>query len=318
MKSYFLIVGDSFLVEEKCADIAALAVKEAGGEVTKQSFYLSDTPLATILTEARTLPFLVERQIFIIHQTDRLKKADQEILEPYFQNPNPQTILIFTAPSIDKRSGLDKFFIKYQGEAVFFDDSGKQGIAARFIRDKLKQFKKRMEPRLTKRLEELTGDAPAFLDSILNQLILYTGDREEITAEDLSHFEEKLAGIDVFNLIEAIGSRNTAEALRLYNNYMNEAGTDFFSLLGLLHWQMRRLWKGRIMLDEGAPAASITKQCKVFPSSKAGQFMGQLKTFPREKIERAIDRLAELDLGIKTGNMLDRMGMERWIIEASA
>lgn len=318
MKSYFLLVGDSFLVEEKCAVIAAATAKEAGGEVTKQSFYLSDTSLGNILTEARTLPFLVERQIFIIHQAERLKKADQDVLEPYFQNPNPQTVLIFTAPSIDKRSGLDKFFVKYQGEAVFFEDSVKQGLAARFIRDKLKQFKKRMDPQLIKRLEELTGDAPAFLDSILNQLILYTDDREEITAGDLAHFEEKLAGIDVFQLVNAIGARKTADALRLYNNYMEEAGTDFFSLLGLLHWQMRRLWKGRIMLDEGAPAASITKQCKVFPSSQAGQFVNQLKAFPREKLEKAIDRLAELDLAVKTGNSLDRMGMERWIIEASA
>lgn len=315
MKSLYLLVGDTFLVDEKLAELVKFAQKQ-GGEVLKQTFYLSDTPLPEILTTARTLPFLVDKQIFVVQQADKFKKADQEVLQPYFENPNPQTILIFTAASIDRRGGLDKFFTKHGGEFVLFEEAQMRGVASKFIRDKLKQFNKKIEPKVQKRLEELVGDAPSFLDSILNQLILYVDEREIINEADLEHFEEKLNGIDVFQLMNAIASKDVSNALKLYNSYMEEAGTDFFSLQGLLHWQIRRLWKARVMMDEGAAAQMISKQCKVSPR-QSGLFMNQVKAFKREQLERAIDSLFDLDIGVKTGNANDRLGMERWIIEVS-
>ncbi|HTL48047.1 MAG TPA: DNA polymerase III subunit delta [Verrucomicrobiae bacterium] len=318
-KLFYLFLGDPFIVDEQIRELTARLEKENPGGVSKQTFRLKETPLAAVLTQARTLPFLISLQIFKIADADLLKEGDLEAFSQYWEAPAPATCFILQSPVTDlKKNPLAKWAQKEKAEILLFSDRDKQGAASKFIRDKLRQYGKKMAPDAQRRLEEQVGDAPGMLDSILNQMATYAGEREEITLEMLEMFEEKLTAVNVYHLVDAISFGKTQAALKLFNEYIRENDADILSFLGLLHWQLRRLWLAAVLLEQGVSENSILFRCGVY-ESQGRNFMRQARQVSRLRLEKTVEGLFQLDWAIKTGRASeDTLAVEQWIVGCGA
>ncbi len=114
----------------------------------------------------------------------------------------------------------------------------------------------------------------------------------------------------------AISAGKTREALKLFHQYAEDNPKDLLSFVGLLHWQLKRLWIASVMLSEGQPEFAVMTRCKVF-GSRQNPFMQQVKAASRAKLERAIEKLFHLDWALKTGLAEDRPALERWVVEST-
>lgn len=56
-KQHYLVIGDSFLVDQQVHTILASLKKDSKAEFSEQVYYLNDKSLESVLTEARNLPF---------------------------------------------------------------------------------------------------------------------------------------------------------------------------------------------------------------------------------------------------------------------
>lgn len=311
-----LILGDSFLGTERFQSVSAELTKKTVGEVSSQTFYLKETPLKSILSQARTLPFGASAQIFRIMEASLLKKEDAETLETYVEHPAPAAYLVFLADELDTKSPLLALFQK-QGELIRLDEGERQTASSRLIRERLKQAGKTMPPDVIRRIEDKAGEYPAFIDSLLNQLIQYAGEAKEITGEMSARFEENLSSVDVYKLMDAISARRLADSLVLFSRYLEENEKEFLSFMGLLHWQFRRLWQASVLLEEGISEPTVLKKCKVYPNQSRA-FLQQVRSFNRARLERGIEGLFQLDWAVKTGRAEERSGFERWLVELTA
>lgn len=167
------------------------------------------------------------------------------------------------------------------------------------------------------RLEESAGEFPAFLDSILEQLITYAGETSSITEPMVEIFEQNLGESDTFALTEAISQRKTSAALVLAHALMEKNNRDAVMLIGLLHWQIRRLWQARVLLDRGESEGAVLKKCRVYPG-QAPYFLKSLRTFPRKKIEQALEGLFSLDRQMKSGNVETGAALESWLVRVTS
>lgn len=316
MKNQFiLILGDSYLAAERFQSIAADYSKKDAA-LSSQTFYLKETPLKSVLSQARTLPFGVTTQIFRVMEAALLKKDDAEALEAYAGHPAPSTILVFAAEEMDAKSPVLAVFQK-SGEVIRLDQGERQSASSRLIRERLKQAGKTMPQAVIRRIEEKAGEYPAFIDSLLTQLIQYAGDAPEITDEMAERFEENLSTVDVYKLMDAISARRLGDSLVLFNRYLEENEKEFLSFMGLLHWQFRRLWQASALLDDGISEATVLKKCKVYPN-QSRNFLQQVKSFGRARLERGIEGLFQLDWAVKSGRAEERSGFERWLAELTA
>ncbi len=311
-----LILGDSFLGTERFQSVSAELTKKHTGEVSSQTFYLKETPLKSVLSQARTLPFGAAAQIFRIMEASLLKKEDVEALEAYVEHPAPSSYLVFLADEMDAKSSLLALFQK-QGELVRLDEGERQTASSRLIRERLKQAGKTMPAEVIRRIEDKAGEYPAFIDSLLNQLIQYAGEAKEITSEMAVQFEENLSSVDVYKLMDAISARRLADSLVLFSRYLEENEKEFLSFMGLLHWQFRRLWQASVLLEEGISEPTVLKKCKVYPNQSRA-FLQQVRSFNRARLERGIEGLFQLDWAVKTGRAEERSGFERWLVELTA
>ncbi len=314
LRPVYLWAGDPRWCEESLEELGRRIRAKTPGEIHTQTFYLTENSLDPALAQARTLPFLMSFQILRLKEAQCLKAKNFENLERYLSAPSPLTALIFEAASGLERKHPLVELVQAHGEVRFFDEdthAPRQGKS--FVNLKFTAAGKSVDPAALRRLEEQAQIAPSAVDTILDQLILVSGNARQITDEMVQAFEEKFSEVDGFALIGAIASRKTARALVLLRELLDQNAGDYFSLVGLLHWQIRRFWQAGMLLEKGEPESLVMKKCKVSPR-QAPYFLRQLRMIPNAKLAQALEGLFRLDWNLKTGQAEGEAALESWVV----
>lgn len=306
----FVLVGDPFLCEEKRKEILGTLEKELGRGLHLVVRRPGDIPMAEVFSEARTLPFLAAAQLFCFREADQFTKDDIAFWAEYFQSPPPRTFLIFEAEALDRNHP----FLEWAGKAgqAFFLESQANRMVAQFIRGKLNQARKMITREALENLERRLGESLTFLDSFLEQLILFVGERPQIESSDVDAFDEKLSQMEGDDLLQALSDRDVSKALEALNDLLDAGFRDFPSVLGLIHWQLRRLWEAKRWQARGTSERDISYRLRLSPS-RAQSFFKRLERFSLEELEGILEGLFELDWRLKTGRAEGRYEIETWL-----
>jgi DNA polymerase-3 subunit delta len=308
----FLIAGDPFLRAQKAKALVAEIEKKAGEPLAHQTFSLDEAPLETVLAAARTLPFFSSGQVIRVQGAELLKSPDLEVLTAYLGNPAPGTTLILEADDLKGISELQKL-IKAKGQLILLAKDEARGAGAAFVQQKLMQYHKTMAPGAKARVLAMCGDAVMFLDTILERLVQFSGDQKEIDEDMVNRFEENWTEMDVFKLTNALVDRDPARALKVFRDLMEFYEADLFSLVGILHWQLRQLWQAAMLLTSGVSEREISSKLRMAPSR-----LSALRRFPVARLESAIEALYQIDRKSKTGQVEGVSGLEAWLLEYTA
>ncbi|MFA7254706.1 MAG: DNA polymerase III subunit delta [Candidatus Omnitrophota bacterium] len=305
----FLISGDAFLRTQKTKALATEIEKRSGGSLAHQTFNLDETPLETVLAAARTLPFFSSGQVIYAQGAGSLKEPDLSVLASYLEKPMSGTTLILEADDLKGASELQKL-IKAKGQLILLAKEEARGAGATFIQQKLMQYQKTMVPGAKARILAMCGDAVMFLDTILERLVQFAGDQREIDEDMVNRFEENWTEMDVFKLTNALVDRDPARALKVFRDLMEFYEADLFSLVGILHWQLRQLWQAAMLLTSGVSEREICSKLRMSPSR-----LNALRRFPVERLESAVEALYQIDRKSKSGQVEGVSGLEAWLLE---
>jgi DNA polymerase III subunit delta len=313
--SAILIVGDSFIAEERVKTLLADVRSKVKGEVFVQSYKLPDTPLEQIFSAARTLPFLAEFQVLRLQEVQNFKEKKSEAIADYLANPSATTLLVFEAWELAKDHALAALIAKI-GQVVFLESAEKRSMGSRFVKEKFRAAGKTLGPGVLERLEDQAADAPAFIDSVIDQMILYSGDQNTVTEDMLDQFEENHKEPNIFALTDAIAGRKVKDAIICLKQILTQDEKEIIPLVGLLHWQIRRFWQAKALMEEGVPQSVIMKKCKIYPK-QAPFFWRQLQQLSRKKLEQALEGLFDLDWALKSGRSEGAVDLEKWVIQTA-
>ena len=142
------------------------------------------------------------------------------------------------------------------------------------------------------------GDLQALTNEI-EKLVLYKGSEATIEAADVVLLSPYAAEETIFELVDALGNRQTARAAELFQEKVHE-GADPFYLFSMFIRQFRLLIQARYLLDRGERAAGIAEQMKQRPFV-ADKLARQARNFTLPQLEQIYRRLLEIDVDAKTG-----------------
>ena len=146
----------------------------------------------------------------------------------------------------------------------------------------------------------------------LEQLSLYTADREVIDRAVVEHLAHAVTPSTVFDLADAVGRGETGRALRLLAAHTADA-RRLPELIGVLGWHVRRLWLGRLRIDAGAPLVVVARELKV-PRSAVERWGAQVKRWHASALREAARVLLEADVHLKRGASHPRLLVEHLVI----
>jgi DNA polymerase-3 subunit delta len=173
------------------------------------------------------------------------------------------------------------------------------GALDKWIRDQVAERNGRIQPRAVQMLAANVSNNLAMLSNEIEKLVLYKGEDAEITAEDVSLLSPYAAEASIFDLVDALGNRNSKKASLLLQKKFSE-GADPFYLFSMFIRQFRLLIQVKTLSDEGKKPPAISQELKMH-SFVTGKLYQQSQGFSLPQLEQIYGHLLHIDVGAKTG-----------------
>jgi DNA polymerase III subunit delta len=307
----YLVVGDDEIEKDEIARAFQRAVPEDVQPFAFERYSALDIDPGVVVSSARTLPFLGDRRVIVVTRAEKWfggkrKAADDappdeddaggggDILEGYFDKPEPGSTVVFVAADVNRTFRLVKALLK---RAVVVECWGLKGekdprgpatealgragrlAAGLFKRAGLTIDRTALEPLLAH-----AGTDIAILRGDVERLILYCHGRKTVTLEDVDAVVSGTALLNAWGVVNAVERGDAREALRQVR-VVTEAGEAPFMTLGQIGW-----WVRNKLPQIGSP----------------------------ERVRTAVDAVFRTDLAMKSSGGEPRILLERLVVQLCA
>jgi DNA polymerase-3 subunit delta len=171
-----------------------------------------------------------------------------------------------------------------------------------WVRERTETLGGQIEPRAAAALAQNIGSNMRLLDQEIRKLLLYTGDRKTITADDVEVMVPYVQSADViFQMVDAVGQRNPRRAV-IYVHRLVGVGEHPLGIFGMIVRQFRLMIQVRWLMDRRYTQQQIISRLDLHPYV-ARKIYGQASQFTERQLRDAYQILVETDLAIKRGLM---------------
>lgn len=302
---------------DKLQEIIDQALGQADPQLALNIYDGNEAELADVLDNVRTMPFLSPVRVVVVKDADPFITQYRQQLEQYLENPCSTGVLIMLANSFPANTKLAKS-AKENGAVFAFDPVKPQDLPDYLTGYAAKQHQLKLDRQSVALLIELAGDDSGALMNEIDKIAAFLGPTTtEKTAITMAQVE-KLVGNnrqhDVFNVINAMTKADVKTALNHLEKMLTQDKTAEFGAVGAFAWHLRRLYKGRILLEQGASEQTIISQLRIWPHAGQGPFIRQVRQLKIPQIAMALRELMKIDLAGKTGTQTIKTGLEKFII----
>jgi DNA polymerase-3 subunit delta len=273
------------------------------------------------------------------------------LLEWLRERPAPTTVLIFAVTSaLDGRGKVVKA-ISDAGKVVNFGRLRRayyvnRDPMYRMVTDKLREHKKTIAPDAFSELQKKTGNGDYInmrqIFDELDKLVTFVGERQRIEKSDVAELVARTGSDRIFDLTNAIGQRSLPLALANLKSIV-EKGDHPLLIHNMLTRQIRFLLQAKLLLERGDLKPDVSRmsydafQQRVYkklpselidelPESKSLNLLKQhpyplhltlrqAKNFTVQELIKAMERLLEADIQLKTGRLTPKLVVEMLVME---
>ena len=314
------------LKEEAVKALTRKVVVEDFTDFDLETLNTGSASVDAILSAAGQIPFGSERRMVIVkgmeQWRERGKQSEVERLAEGIGKLSPTACLVLIAKAEEEEAKrktavtvkLDNA-VKKAGAIVWCQGLKGAGLAD-WIRKRVTQEGKRLEPEAAEKLIETVGTDMLPLEQEINKLICYVGERDTITVREVSLLVASTPEDVMFTTIDAIARRQTDRALTLLtelHRYDPKPQAVAGKLLALLARQYRMLWQAKFLADKrinprdvrNLPpdlASELPTESNIAQLAfKAADLFQQSRNYTWAELTYSLERLLLCDLANKGG-----------------
>jgi len=312
-KNLYLFYGnETFLIKYYENQIKTALIPEGLETMNLSAFSDKDCAVPEICEACETLPFMCEKRIVIVKNSGLFtsgRKNDSEKMLPYIANIPNSSLLMFIESDVDKRGKLYKALL-LSGKAVEFGPQHESELI-RWICNTLKKHGFAATVNTASHLVKTVGPEMSALSSEMEKLMAYKYETKEIIPEDIDAVCVRSLETRVFDLMAAIGKKDTQAALTLYSNMIFYRESPLMILV-MITRQLRIILQCKYLL---ARNRSVTEIVSILGLQNfiVRDCANQSKNFTEKKLISMLVECLEVDNAIKTGKMPDKLALELMI-----
>ncbi len=265
-----------------------------------------------IIDDCETYSLFAENKIVIADNANMFTASsnkDNELIENYLNNPNPQTtlILIVHNESIDKRKKITKLVTKNGKVLEFNSEINKEDFVKNLLNDYNINYQN------IKLLLDRVGSNPSIIENEINKLKLYKNKDKEITKEDIENVTNKTIEIDIFKLIDSIIKKDKETAIEIYQE-MLKINEEPIKIIIMLANQFRIMYQSKELMQKGYSEKDIASTLQIHPY-RVKLAIQNSRSYNSKTLLSFINDLADMDLNIKTGKTNKDLALELFILK---
>ena len=302
---YFLTGEEPYFIDMISDTIENEALDETDRAFNQIVLYGRDVDVETIANHARSFPMMGERMVVIVKEAQDVKNLEE--FEKYLDTIPETTLLVFAYKykKFDKRKTLAK---KIDKKGVWFEskklyDNNIPG----WIQNYMKGEGYSITPKATQMLADFLGTDLHKIANELKKLIIALPKKKSIDDADVERNIGISKDYNVFELQNAIGSRDVLKANRIVN-YFGDNGKDnpFLVTAITLYGYFSKLIKLHSTQDKSqGNLASVLGVNPFFVKD----YLAAARNYPPATCIRCISILRELDMkskGYESGDVSEK------------
>jgi len=307
--NYLLYGTEIFLIEQ---ELKKIINKYKVDEISITKYDLSIDSLKSILDDSMTISLFEETKLIVVNNSNifnRGKNDDYiELLIQYLSNPNPGTVLVFINPSatIDSTKKISKL-IKEKGVVKELNTTNPNEL----IKNICSGYK--IDRECINLLIDRVGNNISIIENELKKLMIYKLEDKIITKEDIINLTSVNIDTDIFKFIDYIIQKDKDLAMKIYKEMIKQ-GEEPIKIIALLASKFRLMYQAVELTRSGCSQQDIssTLGVHIYPVKLAIQ--AGLK-YNNKLLLNYLDKLADLDISIKTGKIEPVLGLELFILD---
>ena len=265
------------------------------------------------------MPFLAPVRLVIVRELFAKKQPKNFLAEllAYLPQLPEKTRLIF----------LESSELSQSHALVKLSEQSDKGYVRKFTRPQGSELDKwidhrvreqgsRITPHAAQMLAVNVGNDLRTLSHEIDKLVIYKGGEGTIDDKDVTLLCPYVAEASIFDLVDAVGKRNSAAAANLLQQKLND-GTDPFYLFTMFVRQFRLLIQVKELSGQGFRAPEISKELKMH-SFVAGKLYQQANGFSMGLLEKVYAHLLDIDVGVKTGKADMTIALQLLVVNLAA
>jgi DNA polymerase III subunit delta len=337
----YVLAGDEIFLLDRCrAAVIKAFVPSELRDFCLSEFDLAETSIFEVLDRAQTPSLMAPFQVIFVRNVRTLytrgtKKEEFAALDRYFRSPNPQALLLFVAdflriPSDTRRMDLDD---KNRFERLTETLGAHCGMvelarvteddAMRWTVATAQESDVRIEPDAARELVDALGADMMLVSSELEKLLLYATGRGKITLGDVETMVLAAKQRSLYELTDAISSRDRARALALLQGLLNSSDAGEDAAIGHLYMLARTFRQMLVILEKNVRDSRAIWQALWqgfrIPPFAADDLIRQARRYKsRRELTRALRLVARADVELRSSPPDKRLVLERLVYELAS
>src|SRR6202167_4729451 len=342
LKPAYVLVGDEAFFRKRCRDaILEHLIAPDTRDFGLFEFDLAESSLNEVLDRARTPSLMAPFQVFFVRGVKTLfgrssNSNDEKIgaIEAYCKNPNPDALVVFVADHISIPADARRMEMtdrdRYQ---KIREDLGpvcgivelsrvEEGEAVRWIGEYCAARQVKMDADGARELVDALGGDMMMASNELKKLILYVGEKKQITLGDVETMVLAAKQRSLYQLTDAVSSKNAVRALEILDAMLStgdgeEAAIGHLFMLAKTFRQMLVILE-RNVRDQRMLWAALC-QCFRVPPFAGDDIMRQARRYKsKRELTRAIRLVAKADLALRSNPPGKRLILEKLVLDLAA
>ena len=221
---------------------------------------------------------------------------DIAILEKYLNNPNPNNILVLSVNKSDGKKNIVKL-VKSTCKVINPDIN---------IFDYVKEYAKgfKMNDDVIRYLLINTSEDITHIINELDKLMALKDLEKEINKQDIDLIVIKKIDSNIFDLIDAIISKNKEKSLKIYQEMVNY-GEDIFKIFVSLSNQIRLIYQVKVL--KNLTNEEIADKLKLKNVKQVSALRYKIDKYTSKDLVNYLHKLSIMDEELKLGKSIDNI-----------
>lgn len=293
---YYLFGEDTFSLDYTVKAIEQAVNPFITSDFDKEICYSDDRDIQNIINAARAFPFGSQKKLIIYKEAEKAK--DKKLLEEYISSPSLFTVLVFVHNGKITNLTSSPFNLLLQNNFLFEAKEIKGDQLAEWIIELVNSKGKNISLDAAKGLAEIAGENRLIIESQVEKIITYLGDKNDFTIEAIENVTASSAQFTIFQLQDAIFQKDKVKALKIaFNMLDNEINASVIvSMLTKAFTALSQIteFKGKNLTDN-----EISHLLTV-PIFTVKKYKAASMLFSYNDLANAAEALLKADITIKT------------------
>jgi len=316
-KPIYFFCGEEEFFLDRLQDRVEQMISEEHKDFNFDLLYGRDITAERLLSIIRSFPMMAERRVVILRDFKQLGEltadgegSDVNSLLPYFDQPNPSTLLVcFDTKKPSGNTKIGKAFQNHNNSGFYeFEEVPDYRLPDWIINWAQQQHNKTIRPPGAQMLAQYVGSNLQLLSTEIDKVCTFVDDSQTIQKSDIKKIIGFYREYSVFELKDAVFDRNTDQALFIAEQMLQHSRTNTGEIIrsvGFFYNVFTNIWQIQRLTSQGNSKKQVQNTLGISNNWYFNKLWKDASAYRLSEMPRIFETLLDADRAAKGFSTMD-------------